>query len=148
MGLSFGWAPHQVLLWEGLLKYNYKETKKWLRWLWLITKNAVEYNGTIPEKFDLEISSHSFLLNMEMWGQNLIISQRRFWLGKCILSNRFANNRSKHEKKAKSVSVSGRIIFLVNVCFYRLFSLTLETTKIYQYDCKSNIKQKGVRYFQ
>jgi CBS domain-containing protein len=26
--------------------------------------------------------------------------------------------------------------------FYRLFSLTLETTKIYQYDCKSNIKQK------
>jgi alpha,alpha-trehalase len=23
-----------------------------------ITKNAVEYNGTIPEKFDLEISSH------------------------------------------------------------------------------------------
>jgi alpha,alpha-trehalase len=46
--------------------------------LWLITKNAVEYNGTIPEKFDLEISSHSFLLNMEMWGQNLIISQRRF----------------------------------------------------------------------
>jgi alpha,alpha-trehalase len=25
MGLSFGWAPHQVLLWEGLLKYNYKE---------------------------------------------------------------------------------------------------------------------------
>jgi alpha,alpha-trehalase len=58
MGLSFGWAPHQVLLWEGLLKYNYKAQKKWHRWLWLITKNAVEYNGTIPEKFDLEISSH------------------------------------------------------------------------------------------
>jgi alpha,alpha-trehalase len=35
MGLSFGWAPHQVLLWEGLLKYNYKEkAQKWLyRWL-------------------------------------------------------------------------------------------------------------------
>jgi alpha,alpha-trehalase len=28
------------------------------RWLWLITKNAVEYNGTIPEKFNLETSSH------------------------------------------------------------------------------------------
>jgi hypothetical protein len=97
---------------EGLLKYNYKEKqKKWHRWLWLI-KNAVEYNGTIPEKFDLEISSHKVLLNMEMWGQNLIISQRRFWLGKCILSNRFANNRSKHERKAKSVSISGRIILV------------------------------------
>jgi alpha,alpha-trehalase len=60
MGLSFGWAPHQVLLWEGLLKYNYKEKAQEMayRWLWLITKNAVEYNGTIPEKFDLEISSH------------------------------------------------------------------------------------------
>jgi alpha,alpha-trehalase len=56
----FGWAPHQMLLWEGLLNYNYKEKAQEMvyRWLWLITKNAVEYNGTIPEKFDLETSSH------------------------------------------------------------------------------------------
>jgi alpha,alpha-trehalase len=56
----FGWAPHQMLLWEGLLNYGYKEKAQEMiyRWLWLITKNAVEYNGTIPEKFDLETSSH------------------------------------------------------------------------------------------
>lgn len=56
----FGWAPHQMLLWEGLLRYDYREKAKEMvyRWLWLITKNAVDYNGTIPEKFDLEISSH------------------------------------------------------------------------------------------
>ena len=56
----FGWAPHQILLWEGLLKYNFKDKAKEMvyRWLWLITRNAVDYNGTIPEKFDLEISSH------------------------------------------------------------------------------------------
>lgn len=56
----FGWAPHQMLLWEGLLRYGYREKAKEMvyRWLWLITKNAVDYNGTIPEKFDLEISSH------------------------------------------------------------------------------------------
>jgi alpha,alpha-trehalase len=56
----FGWAPHQMLLWEGLIKYNYldKAQEMVYRWLWLITKNAVDYNGTIPEKFDLEISSH------------------------------------------------------------------------------------------
>ena len=49
-----------MLLWEGLIKYNYldKAQEMVYRWLWLITKNAVEYNGTIPEKFDLEISSH------------------------------------------------------------------------------------------
>lgn len=56
----FGWAPHQMLLWEGLINYNYVEKAQEMvyRWLWLITRNAVDYNGTIPEKFDLEISSH------------------------------------------------------------------------------------------
>jgi alpha,alpha-trehalase len=56
----FGWAPHQMLLWEGLLNYNYvdKAQEMAYRWLWLITKNAVDYNGTIPEKFDMETSSH------------------------------------------------------------------------------------------
>ena len=56
----FGWAPHQMLLWEGLLNYGYEEKAQEMvyRWLWLITKNAVDYNGTIPEKFDLETSSH------------------------------------------------------------------------------------------
>ena len=56
----FGWAPHQMLLWEGLINYNYldKAQEMVYRWLWLITKNAVDYNGTIPEKFDLEINSH------------------------------------------------------------------------------------------
>lgn len=56
----FGWAPHQMLLWEGLINYGFfgKAQEMVYRWLWLITKNAVEYNGTIPEKFDLETSSH------------------------------------------------------------------------------------------
>jgi alpha,alpha-trehalase len=56
----FGWAPHQMLLWEGLINYKFfdKAQEMVYRWLWLITKNAVEYNGTIPEKFDLDISSH------------------------------------------------------------------------------------------
>lgn len=56
----FGWAPHQILLWEGLVNYGYldKAQETVYRWLWLITKNAVEYNGTIPEKFNLETSSH------------------------------------------------------------------------------------------
>ena len=56
----FGWAPHQMLLWEGLINYNCldKAQEMVYRWLWLITRNAVDYNGTIPEKFDLEISSH------------------------------------------------------------------------------------------
>ncbi|PWB26424.1 alpha,alpha-trehalase [Flavobacterium sp. HTF] len=56
----FGWAPHQIFLWKGLLNYNFhNEAQEMIyRWLWLITRNAVDYNGTIPEKFDLSISSH------------------------------------------------------------------------------------------
>ena len=56
----YGWAPHQMVLWKGLQQYGYQNKLQEMvyRWLWLITKNAVDYNGTIPEKFDLKTSSH------------------------------------------------------------------------------------------
>ena len=56
----YGWAPHQMLLWEGLLNYGYEEEAHELiyRWLWMITKNAVDYNGTIPEKYDVIDATH------------------------------------------------------------------------------------------
>ncbi|RZS98865.1 alpha,alpha-trehalase [Aquimarina brevivitae] len=56
----FGWAPHQMILWRGLLNYGYKQEAQQLiyRWLWMITKNAVEYNGTIPEKYDVVNCTH------------------------------------------------------------------------------------------
>ncbi|TRW27500.1 trehalase [Flavobacterium zepuense] len=50
-----GWAPHQMLLWKGLIDYGYETEARELiyRWLWTITQNAVDYNGTIPEKYDV-----------------------------------------------------------------------------------------------
>ncbi|MCB0459083.1 MAG: trehalase [Flavobacteriaceae bacterium] len=55
-----GWAPHQMMIWKGLLHYNYTEKAYELiyRWLWMITKNAVDYNGTIPEKYDVVSATH------------------------------------------------------------------------------------------
>lgn len=55
-----GWAPHQMLLWRGLLNYNLKSDAKRLiyKWLYLLTKNARDYNGTIPEKYDVVNMSH------------------------------------------------------------------------------------------
>lgn len=55
-----GWAPHQMLLWKGLLDYGYEaEAREMIyRWLWTITQNAVDYNGTIPEKYDVVNSTH------------------------------------------------------------------------------------------
>lgn len=55
-----GWAPHQMMLWKGLLNYGYENEAYELayRWLWMITRNAVDYNGTIPEKYDVVAASH------------------------------------------------------------------------------------------
>ncbi|WP_282080691.1 trehalase family glycosidase [Aquimarina algiphila] len=55
-----GWAPHQMLLWKGLMTYGYDNEAQELiyRWLWTITKNAVNYNGTIPEKYDVVHATH------------------------------------------------------------------------------------------
>jgi alpha,alpha-trehalase len=55
-----GWAPHQMLIWKGLIQYNYTEEAEELvyRWLFMITKNAVDYNGTIPEKYDVVSATH------------------------------------------------------------------------------------------
>jgi alpha,alpha-trehalase len=55
-----GWAPHQMLIWKGLLHYKYQEEAQELiyRWLYMITKNAVDYNGTIPEKYNVVSTTH------------------------------------------------------------------------------------------
>jgi alpha,alpha-trehalase len=56
----YGWAPHQVLVWQGLQNYGYREEAERLayRWLHTITANAVKYNGVITEKYDVVACSH------------------------------------------------------------------------------------------
>jgi alpha,alpha-trehalase len=55
-----GWAPHQMMMWKGLMNYGYNDEAQELiyRWLWMITKNATDYNGTIPEKYDVVDCTH------------------------------------------------------------------------------------------
>ncbi len=55
-----GWAPHQILIWGGLKRHSFKTELQELvyRWLYMITKNAVDYNGTIPEKYDVVAATH------------------------------------------------------------------------------------------
>lgn len=55
-----GWPPHQIIIWQGLIHYGYKEKVQELvyRWLWMISKNAADYNGTVPEKYDVVSASH------------------------------------------------------------------------------------------
>lgn len=55
-----GWPPHQIIAWQGLINYGFNEQAQDLmyRWLHTILSNAVNYNGTIPEKFDVAQASH------------------------------------------------------------------------------------------
>jgi alpha,alpha-trehalase len=56
----YGWAPHQMLVWQGLRNYGADSVAARLcyRWLFTITLNATQYNGTIPEKFDVAKRTH------------------------------------------------------------------------------------------
>jgi len=55
-----GWAPHQMMIWKGLHQYGYQKELLELvyRWLYMVTRNAVDYNGTIPEKYDVVSATH------------------------------------------------------------------------------------------
>ena len=55
-----GWAPHQMLAWRGLLNYGFDRVAHRLiyRWVYTITRNAADYNGTVPEKLDVVERSH------------------------------------------------------------------------------------------
>lgn len=56
----YGWAPHQMLVWKGLEDYGYGEDASRLafRWLRMMTQNAMDFNGVVPEKFDVVRCSH------------------------------------------------------------------------------------------
>ncbi|KAG0343337.1 alpha,alpha-trehalase nth1 [Podila humilis] len=56
----FGWAPHQIISWIGFEKFGYMEEAKrtCYRWLYTITKSFVDFNGVVPEKFDVVNMTH------------------------------------------------------------------------------------------
>lgn len=51
----YGWAPQQILAWYGLKNYGFHNCVRRLvyRWLYLITRAFVDYNGVIVEKYNV-----------------------------------------------------------------------------------------------
>lgn len=51
----YGWAPQQMLAWTGLKRYGYHEDAERLayRWLFMMTKAFVDFNGVVVEKYDV-----------------------------------------------------------------------------------------------
>jgi alpha,alpha-trehalase len=56
----YGWAPHQMLAWRGLKNYGLDADAGRLayRWLYAIVKNAHDFNGMVPEKYNVVTGSH------------------------------------------------------------------------------------------
>lgn len=56
----YGWAPHQMLAWQGFKNYGLDADAGRLayRWLYTIVQNAHDYCGMIPEKYNVVTGSH------------------------------------------------------------------------------------------
>ena len=69
----FGWAPHQMLAWDGFVRYGFEEEAQRLayRWLHMVTKVSVDYNGAVVEKYDVTQLEHSYRVEAEYGNQGL-----------------------------------------------------------------------------
>lgn len=58
----FGWAPHQILVWDGLRRYGFLKDMERLifRWLHLVTRVSVDFNGTVSERYDVTTLENPF----------------------------------------------------------------------------------------
>ena len=68
-----GWAPHQILTWDGLKRYGYHKEAERLayRWLHMITRVFVDYNGTVVEKYDVTQLKSAHKVGAEYGNQGL-----------------------------------------------------------------------------
>lgn len=69
----FGWAPQQILAWIGLVNYGYDGIARRLayRWLFMMTKSFVDYNGVIVEKYNVTKGAVPHRVDAEYGNQGL-----------------------------------------------------------------------------
>lgn len=67
----YAWPPHQILAWVGLERYGYLTEARRLayRWIYMMSEAFVNFNGTVPEKFDAVKMTH--LVDAEYGNQGL-----------------------------------------------------------------------------
>lgn len=69
----YGWAPQQMLAWTGLQRYGYHEETERLayRWLFMMTKAFVDFNGVVVEKYDVTSRVDPHRVDAEYGNQGL-----------------------------------------------------------------------------
>ena len=67
----YGWAPQQMLAWIGLTNYNYNGAARRLayRWLYMMTRAFVDYNGVVVEKYNVLSGAVPHRVNAEYGNQ-------------------------------------------------------------------------------
>jgi alpha,alpha-trehalase len=71
----YGWAPQQMLAWTGLLRYGYQDEAERLayKWLFMITKAFVDFNGVVVEKYDVTRPIDPHRVDVEYGNQGIDI---------------------------------------------------------------------------
>ncbi|KAL2071667.1 hypothetical protein VTL71DRAFT_12902 [Oculimacula yallundae] len=69
----YGWAPQQILAWGGLIRYGYEEDAQRLvyKWLLMMTKAFVDFNGVVVEKYDVTRVADPHKVDAEYGNQGL-----------------------------------------------------------------------------
>jgi alpha,alpha-trehalase len=79
-----GWAPHQMLAWYGLEANGFRQDADRLigSWLHMMVSNAIDHNGTIPEKYDVVARTHAVFSEYGNVGTNFdyIASEGFGWM--------------------------------------------------------------------
>ena len=98
----YGWAPHQILAWVGLEKYGFAgETRRLAyRWLYLMTKAFVDYNGIVVEKYDVTRGTDPHRVNAEYGNQGAdfkgVATEGFGWVNASyVLGLKYMNNHAR-----------------------------------------------------
>jgi alpha,alpha-trehalase len=69
----YGWAPHQVMAWDGLKQYGFHADAERVcyRWLKTVLKAFVDFNGTVVEKYNVTNEREPHKVNAEYGNQGL-----------------------------------------------------------------------------
>ena len=67
----FGWAPHQILAWDGLSRYGFEGEAQRLafKWVHMLTETARGFNGAVVEKYDVTDLERACVVEAEYGNQ-------------------------------------------------------------------------------
>jgi alpha,alpha-trehalase len=106
-----GWAPHQILAWQGLRNYGFINESHDLinRWVTMISDNARDYNGTVPEKFDVVARSHAVFSEYGNVGTkfNYITREGFGWMNASFELGRMYEARDRSAEKSAAKNAPG-----------------------------------------